>query len=195
MIIRIKKKPFWHALWDRLNKRKWVSVSVVIVGLLLLAGVYAGFVVLRGALDIRSEVGALQTAVRAGRLDEARTHLAVVGHDINDIHAVASRVAFLKYIPLVGRYIDAAVKTSEGAGRLVHAGDELLRIANEVTIPIHTADGSVQIGHLTDAQKAAVLTAVDRNSSQLQGAKAEVDLARTSFDAIDDSKLDRKSVV
>lgn len=172
--------------WRIRKKKPWFIVLGIFV-----------FVVLGSALYYRSALAALYTHANRGKAEFERAknslqqqkfadsseHLRLSIEAFSDAHDAVGKLGGLKVIPLVGRQVNAVDNALQVGMQAGSALVTLVGVAERVTAPLQR-DESTNFASISNEEKRSILESVAEGQPEIQGAKAQMDLAIHYLNAI-----------
>lgn len=181
-----KREPF-HEM-NFLGKKKsasarkakilWASVGVVL--LLLTISIFAfrkpAFALYAHAVSGKSFFLSAQTALTEQRFSEAKDDLEKATAEFEEAKTASEQLRLLKIIPGVSRQIRAIDNLLQVGIQAGKAATTLTVVADRVTKPLQR-DGEVTFANISAKEKRGILELVSQSEPEIQGAKADLDLA------------------
>jgi len=140
------------------------------------------------SLEAKDNFLAAQVSVENQNFEQATADLKLANENFKKADELSDKLWEFKLIPYVRKQFIAVdnlivigIQLSSALSKLTELGDDLLAIMEE--------DGEVAFGDITEEQKRQILEQLYMSPPDLQGVKAEVDLAALAFDQIPDTGL------
>lgn len=175
-----------HSRWRIRKKKPWFIVLGILV-----------FIVISSGLYYRSALAALYTHAHKGKVEfeEAKNslrqqkfadtsdHLRVSIEAFSDAHNAVGKLGGLKVIPLIGRQVKAVDNALQVGMQAGSALLTLVGVAEHVTAPLQR-DASTNFASISVDEKRSILESIAEGQPEIQGAKAQMDLAIQYLNAI-----------
>ena len=171
-----------------LNKKKtrrrrkakiiWASVGVVLA--LLVIGIFAfrkpAFALYSHAISGKSYFLSAQAAITDQKFLEAKDDLEKATAEFEEAKSASKKLRLLKIIPGIARQIGAVDNLLQVGIQAGKAATTLANVADRVTKPLQQ-DGEVTLANISAKEKRGILELVSQSEPDIQGAKADLDLA------------------
>lgn len=156
-----------------------VLLVVLILGLLgLVLYRQPALALVKKAREGKEQLAAAKASLESQQFAQAETALTQAVVTLKSAQTDLRRLRSLKWVPVLGSQVSAAENLLQVAVQTGEAAASLSGVADRVTEPLHT-DGTVSFGGIPAEKKRAVLELLSQTEPELQGAKAQIDLAAT----------------
>lgn len=177
-----------------LHWRKWRPLIFVIVGILGILILWSLFYIAparalyTNAKDGKNEFTAAEASLKVQHFTEAKDQLQKGVTHFQTAQEAAHKIQGPRFLPVIGRQIRAVDSLLQVGVQAGLGAETLVSLAEKVTAPLH-ADGNTSFASISSAQKRDVLAAIAQSAPDIQGAKAQLDLAVQYLDAIPEKGL------
>ncbi len=178
----------------RLRRKRWVITAWIVGAVFFVFGIgflafnKPAFGLYHAALAGKTELESAKTALERQQFKQASTNVESAIANFQNAQKDLQGLRLLKIFPGISRQFSAV-------DNLLHVGTEtssailsLTKIAEHITAPLQK-DGDVNFATITVEEKRSMLKLLSESGPDIQGAKAQVDLARIYLDRIPDRGL------
>ncbi len=169
----------------RMIRRLGILLLVIVVVLGVPSLVYASRIrsVYRLGMEGKHDLGNAKAALLAQDFPAASKHLQSASNHLHDAVAAMTRLGGLKVLPILGNQVRAMNGILVVGAQAATAAQSLTELAARVTMPIQK-NGHTTFASISVKEKREMLELVSTTEPELQGAKAELDLAVAALETI-----------
>lgn len=169
----------------RIIRRVWVMVFALLLLLGIPSIVYGSRIssVYRLGMEGKHDLGNAKAALLVQDFPAASSHLQSASNHLHDAVLAMARLKGLKVVPLLGGQVRAMNGILTVGAQAATAAQSLTDVAAHVTAPIQK-NGHTTLASISAKEKRQMLELVSTTEPELQGVKAELDLAVAALEAI-----------
>lgn len=183
-----------HDQYHRSRKRRargiWIAVLAVLALLVVSVFLFRKpvFTAYAKAVSGRANFLAAQTAIQDQKFDDANERLGQAVEDFRSASESMASLRPLKLIPGVGRQVSAVENLFQVGIQTGKAAQTLTSVAQRIAEPLQK-DGEVTFASIKREEKRQILQLVTESEPDLQGAKADIDLAALYLEKVPERGL------
>lgn len=180
-----RSRPWWKKV------KTWVTVIVVVIvvcGVSLLYYRSALAALYDHAIKGKTDFESAKTQVQQQKYGDAAVSMRSAAEQFGQAHTAAGKLGGLRVVPLIGRQVKAVDNLLQVGVQAGTAAASLIDVANAITAPLQR-DANTNFASISVAEKRKILEGVAQGQPEIQGAKAQMDLAMQYLDEIPEKGL------